>query len=92
MDFNEMMVLITGMLCFLVEILLVPMIGTFFYSSIGVFLPLAITGVFNFLLIIGLIWIHTKIVLYNQKRKIRAGSDIINAAFSKSPESAKEEK
>ena len=90
MNFNDIMVLFTGVLCFLVGVLLVPMIGTYFYSSSGFYLPMAVTGVIDLLLIIGFVWIHTRIVLYNQKRKIRAGSDIITAAFNKTPDSDKE--
>jgi hypothetical protein len=91
MNFNDIMVVITGVLCFLVGVLLVPMMGSFFYSSSGFNLPVAVTGVIDFLLIVGIVWTHTKIVLYNQKRKIRAGTDIITAALGKSPEPEKEE-
>lgn len=91
MNFNDIMILCTGVLCFLVGVLLVPMIGSYFYSSSGFYLPVAVTGVIDLLLIVGFIWIHTRIVLYNQKRKIRAGSDLISAAFNTIPESEKKE-
>ena len=87
MNLNDIMVIVTGVLCFLVGVLLVPMIGSYFYSSSGFYLPMAVTGVIDLLLIIGFVWIHTRIVLYNQKRKIRAGSEIITAAFKKTPDS-----
>jgi hypothetical protein len=86
MNFNDIMVLVTGLLCFLAGMLLVPMIGSYFTSSSGFDLPMAVTGVIDLLLIVGIVWIHTKIVLYNQKRKIRRGSDLINAAISPSSE------
>lgn len=91
MNFNDIMVIITGVLCFLVGVLLVPMIGSYFYSSSGFYLPMAVTGVIDLLLIVGFVWIHTKIVLYNQKRKIRVGSDLIDAAFSPSSETEHKE-
>ncbi len=86
MNFTDIMVVITGVLCFLVGVLLVPIIGSSFYSSAGFYLPMAVTGVLDLLIIVGIIWIHTRIVLYNQKRKIRAGSDFIDAAFRSEPE------
>ncbi len=91
MNFNDIMVVGTGILCFLVGVLLVPMIGSYFYSSSGFYLPMAVTGVIDLVLIVTLIWIHTRIVLYNQKRKIRGGSDLINAAFSSDSETGHQE-
>lgn len=84
MNFNDIMVIITGVLCFLVGVLLVPMIVSYFYSSSGFYLPAAVTGVIDLILMVGFIWMHTKIVLYNQKRKIKRGSDLLDAAFSPS--------
>ena len=91
MNFNDIMVIATGVLCFLVGVLLVPMIGSYFYSSSGFYLPMAVTGVIDLVLILILIWVHTRIVLYNQKRKIKRGSDLINAAFRADSETGQQE-
>ena len=85
MNFNDVMVLITGVLCFLVGVLMVPVIDTYMKSTTGFNLPAAVTGVVDLFLICIIVYLHTKIVLYNQKRKIKAGSDII-AAISSDPQ------
>lgn len=69
MDFNDIMVVITGILCFLAGILLVPLINLYLKSATGFSIPAALTGVVDLLLIIGIVWIHTVIVLYHQKKR-----------------------
>lgn len=75
MNFNDAMVVITGILCFLVGILMVPVIDAYALSHFGFNLPTALIGVVDLILIVGIIYIHTSIVLYNQKRKIKSISE-----------------
>jgi len=78
MNFTDIMVIITGLLCFLVGVLMVPMIESYLNSTTGFSLPAALTGVFNLILIIVIVLIHTRIVLFNQKRKTRTVSEGIS--------------
>ena len=90
MNFNDAMVVITGILCFLVGILMIPMIDAYILAHFGFNLPVALIGVVDLLLIIGIIYIHTSIVLYNQKRKNKSITDGFTNIF-KSEESFREE-
>ena len=83
MNFNDIMVLITGVLCFLTGIILVPFIDLFLKSAAGFSIPAALTGVIDLLLIICIVWVHTFIVLYRQKRMIRGTSGKVKGFFRK---------
>ncbi len=91
MNFNDMMVVISGIFCFLVGILLVPMIDSYIFSHAGFRLPAALIGVIDLTLIIGIIYCHTCIVLYNQKRKIKSISEGISTIFRSDEQITKEE-
>ncbi len=91
MNFNDVMVIITGILCFLVGILMVPMIDAYALSHFGFNLPVALVGVIDLILILGIIYFHTSIVLYNQKRKIKSISEGFANIF-KGEEPVREEK
>lgn len=90
MNFTDIMVIITGLLCFLVGVLMVPMIESYLNSTTGFSIPAALTGVVNLILIIVIILIHTRIVLFNQKRKTRTGSEGVIAIPEKRSQSDKE--
>ena len=81
MNFNDGMVVITGILCFLAGILMVPMIDAYALSHFGFNLPIALIGVVDLLLVIAIIYVHTRIVLYNQKRKIKSISEGFTTIF-----------
>ena len=83
MDFKDIMVIITGILCFLVGILMVPLIDSQVFSSFGYNLPAALIGVIDLVLIIAIIYLHTIIVLYNQKRKCKTISEDFTTIFKR---------
>lgn len=89
MNFNDIMVLITGFLCFLTGIAMVPLINTYVHSYTGFDLPAALIGVVDLGIILALIYIHTGIILYNQKRKIKSISDGMHSIFRRDPEPEK---
>ncbi|GEM_PF-1003138 len=91
MNFNDGMVVITGILCFLAGILMVPMIDAYALSHFGFNLPIALIGVVDLLLVIAIIYVHTRIVLYNQKRKIKSISEGFTTIF-KNEDSIRKEK
>ncbi|NLV27644.1 MAG: hypothetical protein GXY48_10840 [Methanomicrobiales archaeon] len=85
MNFNDIMVLITGFLCFMVGIALVPLINSYVQTNVGFDLPAALIGVVDLILILAIVYIHTAIVTYNQKRKNKSISKGMSSIF-KNPE------
>lgn len=89
MNFNDIMVLITGFLCFLVGIAMVPLINSYVHSSVGLDLPAALIGVVDLILIFAIVYVHTAIVVYNQKRKNKSISEGMSSLFKKPTEPEK---
>lgn len=83
MDFKDIMVIISGILCFLVGILMVPLIDSQIFSQFGHNLPAALIGVIDLVLIITIIYFHTGIVLFNQKRKCKSISEGITTILKR---------
>jgi len=81
MNFNDGMVLITGFLCFMVGIAMVPLINQYVHANVGFDLPAALIGVVNLILMLAIIYIHTQIIIYNQKRKTKSLSDGVESLF-----------
>ncbi|HOJ96303.1 MAG TPA: hypothetical protein PK024_05630 [Methanospirillum sp.] len=67
------------------------MIDAYALSHFGFNLPVALVGVIDLILILGIIYFHTSIVLYNQKRKIKSISEGFANIF-KGEEPVREEK
>lgn len=61
---------------------MVPMIDSFVQSNTGISLPSALIGVVDLIIILVIIYIHTGIVVYNQRRKDKSISRGMNSLFS----------